>query len=84
MKKRVTQLNAYIYSITHTGNLTISFNKPIIVPNIQINRWNNQNKNLRRLDNDLGTSSTQQSLQFDIQEVIDVWVESDFYEASDE
>ena len=34
--RKIIPLIAYVYDVSPTGNLTIMFNKPIIVPNIYL------------------------------------------------
>ena len=39
-EREVTPLTAFVYDVNQFGNLTIAFNKPIIVPNFIINNKN--------------------------------------------
>ena len=59
--------------VSPVGNLTIVFSKPILIPPIQVDFVDNS------------TSSRQLAhREYEIQEVIDIYVESDFHESESE
>lgn len=66
-----------IYEISPTGNLTIVFNKPIVVPNI---RTTSEFVPTRRLlQDELPKKESQAGYEYDIKQVVDLKIESDFY-----
>ena len=59
-----------MHDVSPVGNLTIVFSKPILIPPIQVEFGDNS------------TSGRQLAYQkYEIQEVIDIYVESDFHES---
>jgi len=63
-----------IYDISATGNLTIIFNKPIIIPPIKVLNYTNTITPARLLE------SKNDTFYYDIKDVIDLTVESSFYD----
>ena len=68
-------LRARIESLSKTGNLTITFNKPIILPPIQLQPIEVDNES-RILDSGENLIS--------LKEVVNLWVDSEFYDNTDE
>lgn len=69
-------LEASVLSLSPTGNLTIGFNKPIILPPIRVdNATQPQSINETRL-----LQADVVSPQYEIQDIIDLSVESSFHE----
>ena len=66
-------LTAKIYEISQTGNLTIQFNKPIILPKIRTTS--------EKIDtpNRLLLSEQVDEFFYDIDDIVELKVESDFY-----
>ena len=64
------QLKALVTSISPTGNLTITFNKPIVVPPIRVYPVSPKRRQMQRM--------------FEIEEVLAIYIESDFYESDSE
>ena len=65
-----------MYGLTSTGNLTITFNKPILLPNIQVLEANSTLNRKLQLDE---PSTMPTDYEFNIKDVLDLKVESDFY-----
>lgn len=84
-KDKIVPLQAAIYRISPTGNLTVVFNKPIIIPNIRIH--DSKNESLLRRTRDLAYNQDGEQKEiyaYEIGEVVDIWVESDFFEQADQ
>ena len=77
VERNVEPLRAFVYDISPTGNVTITFNKPIIVPKIVIydNRTIGFGDRMLKTDSD-GVNERNYWL---IEDVIELWVESDYY-----
>ena len=77
VERNVKPLRAFVYDISQTGNLTITFNKPILVPKIVIY----DNRTIGFGDRRLKTDSEGVDVRnyWNIEDVIELWVESDYY-----
>ena len=71
-KEKIIPLRATVSSLSMTGNLIIVFNKPIIIPPILVSNSTESNSRLSQL-NKAG------DILFNIEDVIDISVASDFY-----
>ena len=71
-------MSAIIDNVSSTGDILVVFNKPIIEPMIQSN--NDKQKEPTRA---LMTKSSLEKPLFKIEDVVKVWVESEFYDLND-
>ena len=80
--KNVEPLQAYVYEVSPTGNLTITFNKPIIVPKIVIY----ENRTIGFGERMLISDEEELDIKdyWNIEDVIELWVESDYYSEEEE
>ena len=76
----IEPLEAKVQSLSRTGNLTITFNKPIILPPIEIIRESTDSKeNDRRLD-----AVKSADFKIPVKEIVDITIESEYYESENE
>ena len=75
-------LIAYAKTLSATGNLTISFNKPIIIPPILVDTVTvtNTTRLLTDVESEADEDDDSQEYYYHIKDVIELSVESSFYE----
>ena len=73
--RELVPLIAYVYDISATGNLTIVFNKPILIPFITMT----SGPNARRLEDEDATIEINSPYYYKIEDLIELKIESDFY-----
>ena len=81
IEEEIKPLRSYIKSVTPTGNMTIAFTKPIILPPLRVD-------SLEKATNETNTTISGRRMSgqpfYSIQQAVSIKAESGFYEEGDD